>query len=74
MARADQELELKGFISVGIASPFAMSMIGICSLCGRPASTTCPLCGRLVCAQDSNPVTRVCRACAAKEMKPTRMT
>lgn len=53
---------------------YAMSMIGICSLCGRPASTTCPLCGRLVCAQDSNPVTRVCRACAAKEMKPTRMT
>jgi len=74
LARADQALEQEGFISAGIASPYAMSMIGICSLCGRPASNTCPLCGRLVCAHDSNPVTKVCRACAAKEMKPTRMT
>jgi hypothetical protein len=74
LARSDKGLERKGFISSGFISRYAMSMIGICSLCGRPASTTCPICGRLVCAQDSNPVTRVCRACAAKDMKLTRMT
>ena len=50
-----------------------MTMVGICSLCGRPATATCALCGRLVCSQDMNPVTRVCRACAAKQLKPTRL-
>jgi len=43
-----------------------MAMIGICSICGRPAASTCPLCGRLVCLQDSDPVTHVCRLCAGK--------
>ena len=42
-----------------------MSMIGMCSICGRPAVTSCALCGRLVCPQDSDPVTRICRACAS---------
>ncbi|MCU0852803.1 MAG: hypothetical protein MUC90_06080 [Thermoplasmata archaeon] len=46
-----------------------MSMIGICSVCGRPATTTCALCGRLVCFQDSDPLTRVCKACAVKGKK-----
>jgi len=51
-----------------------MSMIGICSICGRPAATSCPLCGRLVCPQDSDPVTHVCRVCAGKQQRIGRMT
>jgi len=48
-------------------------MLGMCSLCGRPATSTCTLCGRLVCSQDMNPVTRVCRVCAARQMRQTRL-
>jgi hypothetical protein len=51
-----------------------MSMIGICSICGRPANTTCPLCGRLVCLQDSDPVTHVCRACGGRQQRVKRLT
>jgi hypothetical protein len=51
-----------------------MSMIGMCSICGRPAVTSCPLCGRLICAQDSDPVTKVCRGCAGKQRQISRLT
>jgi len=74
LAWAHQVAEVEDFISLEVALNLAMSMIGICNLCGRPANTTCPLCGRLVCTQCSNPVTRVCRACSAKQMKTTRAT
>lgn len=45
-----------------------MSMIGMCSICGRPAASTCRLCGRLVCESCTDPVALVCRACSRREV------
>ena len=41
-----------------------MTMIGTCHICGRPATTTCTMCGQLVCPVDSDPITRICRQCS----------
>lgn len=65
------ELSEESYFWLGVALSVAMSMIGLCSICGKPAVTTCPICGRLVCSQDSDPVTHVCRSCAPKQMKPS---
>lgn len=41
------------------------SMIGICSLCGSPAVSTCRLCGRLVCEEHYDSRTGICADCLA---------
>jgi hypothetical protein len=52
-----------------------MTMLGMCSICGSPATGTCPLCGRLVCRMCSHATTGVCRACEGKQQKaPTVLT
>ncbi len=51
-----------------------MTMVGICSVCGRPAGSTCPLCGRLVCRACSDPGTGVCTGCRAKQNRVSRLT
>ena len=42
----------------------AMTMVGSCYICGRPATTTCQLCGQLVCPLDVDPITHICRVCS----------
>lgn len=40
-----------------------MTMVGVCSVCGAPATCTCPICGKLVCRSCSHAVTSVCAPC-----------
>ncbi|HVO77937.1 MAG TPA: hypothetical protein VMS79_03620 [Methanomassiliicoccales archaeon] len=43
-----------------------MTTVGMCMICGRPATHTCAICGRLVCDQHFNRDVGMCTICAPK--------
>ena len=45
---------------------FEMAMVGICDICGRPATTTCIICGKLVCGSCVDRESKVCVSCSHK--------
>ena len=45
---------------------FEMAMIGICDICGKPATATCIICGKLVCESCVDRGTGVCARCSHK--------
>ncbi|MCG2825611.1 MAG: hypothetical protein L6265_03330 [Thermoplasmatales archaeon] len=43
-----------------------MKMLGICSICGRPANYTCSMCGGFICPNCYDFSTGVCIKCKGK--------
>ena len=41
-----------------------MEVLGLCSICSRPARYSCSMCGRLVCPQHYDKHSRLCDQCS----------
>ena len=44
-----------------------MTMVGICSICGAPATSTCRMCGKLFCSRCIDRESGVCVRCHHKK-------
>jgi hypothetical protein len=40
-----------------------MKVAGLCHICGKPAMTSCPMCGRMVCGSHMDRASGVCFSC-----------
>lgn len=56
----------KGLSSESALISTEMAMVGICDICGGPATGTCKLCGKLVCRRCLDGATGICKGCSQK--------
>jgi len=42
-----------------------MTLMGQCHICGKPSTTACRMCGKVVCEDHADPTSGLCQSCAS---------